>query len=225
MNINLDNRLFACANMINHAEKVADIGTDHGLLPAFLVLSGKCKTAFACDINQKPLESAKETIKKFALEDKIQPILTNGLKDVCLKEVSHVVIAGMGGELISAILQDSIEKIKQYPNISFILQPMSKPQKLREYLCKNGFEIACECVARDKYIYCIMQATYTGKPWICEDSFFYSGKIPTNQPLAREYLENLAQKLKKASDGCFKSDIEKGRRLLEISESISNKLK
>lgn len=225
MNINLDNRLFACAAMIENGTAAADIGTDHGLLPAYLVLNGKCRSAFACDINQKPLESAKETIKKFALEDKIRPVLTDGLNGISLDELSHIIIAGMGGELIADILADSIEKIKQNRNITFVLQPMSKPQALRQYLYQNGFEIVKESVARDKYIYCIMQAVYTGECLNVGEDFMYYGKIPTDEELGREYLENLSHKLKKASDGCIKSDTDKGLKLLEISKSILNKLK
>ena len=77
----LDKRLSACADFVK-GSRVCDIGTDHGYLTAELLLSGKCKTAVAADINEKPLASAQKTLEKHGLTDRCELILSDGLKNI-----------------------------------------------------------------------------------------------------------------------------------------------
>ena len=56
-------RLLMVANMIPKCECMADIGTDHALLPIYLVLNGKCNRAIASDVKIGPLQSAEKNIR------------------------------------------------------------------------------------------------------------------------------------------------------------------
>ena len=76
-----DNRLLLCASLVE-GRKVCDIGTDHGYLPCYLVSNGKCDSALACDIGEKPLSQAREHIKAQGLEDRIKTVLSDGLDSV-----------------------------------------------------------------------------------------------------------------------------------------------
>ena len=71
----LDSRLAAAAEFVGYGTVAADIGTDHGYLVCWLVENGVCQKAYATDINEKPLESAKNLISQMGLEDKIEPAL------------------------------------------------------------------------------------------------------------------------------------------------------
>ena len=70
--IKLDARLSAVASLVRKGSVVADIGTDHAYIPAFLVQSGICPSAIAGDLRKMPLENAKEAIRECSLEDKIK---------------------------------------------------------------------------------------------------------------------------------------------------------
>ena len=59
----LSKRLQAAADFVTEGSRVADIGTDHGFLPIYLVQSGKCRRIIAMDIKAGPLERAREHIE------------------------------------------------------------------------------------------------------------------------------------------------------------------
>ena len=58
----LSKRLQAAADFVTVGSCAADIGTDHGFLPIYLIQSGKCPRAVAMDIRKGPLERAQEHI-------------------------------------------------------------------------------------------------------------------------------------------------------------------
>ena len=97
-------RLQAIAFQVPQGARLADIGTDHGYLPAWLLLNGKIETAIAADLRAGPLERARETSRQYGLEGAISFRLCDGLTGIAEDEVDTVAIAGMGGETISAIL-------------------------------------------------------------------------------------------------------------------------
>ncbi len=160
--INLDNRMEKIADCVPCGSVVADIGTDHGKLPIYLAQTGKIKKAVAADINEMPLLKAVNNVKKYRLEDKIDTYLTNGLIGIEKFAPSCVVIAGMGGELIEQILREgTIDK----ECVTFVLQPMTKEAHLRQYLCENGYLITDEHIVKDRKIYQIICARYTGESY------------------------------------------------------------
>lgn len=60
----LSPRLKTAADMVRKGVVAADIGTDHAYLPSYLVLSGICPRALACDLRKGPLENAAETLER-----------------------------------------------------------------------------------------------------------------------------------------------------------------
>ena len=135
--LHLDNRLSLCADFVRKGVKVADIGTDHAYLPVWLCKSSTAVQAVAADINPKPLQRGKETVVKYNAENMVQLRLSNGLENIQPDEADDIIIAGMGGELISGIL-NAAPWVKN-SRYHFILQPMTKAEVLREYLYENGF--------------------------------------------------------------------------------------
>ena len=102
-NIQISKRLKYVADFITPGLVLADIGTDHGFIPIYMVLDGKTPKAYAMDINEGPLERAKEHILEKKLEDKIETRLSDGLNKLSGGEAQSVLIAGMGGALIIKI--------------------------------------------------------------------------------------------------------------------------
>ena len=158
----LDNRLTKCMELVGGSGIVCDVGTDHALLAAELINSGKCEKVIASDIKEGPLDAARKTVEKFGLQEKIQLILSDGLKNVPMNGVSDVVIAGMGGETIAAIIGEIDTSKVEYEDIRWILQPMTKPELLRKKLFEYGLVITDEKIVEDgDKMYVIMAAEYS----------------------------------------------------------------
>ena len=56
----LSKRLFTVASAVTKGNRIADIGTDHGYVPIFLIKNKICPTGIAMDVNQGPLQRALE---------------------------------------------------------------------------------------------------------------------------------------------------------------------
>ena len=171
----LDARLAAAAEYVRQGAVFADIGTDHAHLPIYLLECGRITQAIAADIAQGPLSRAQENASEHGLSDKIIFRLTDGLCGLDSLGITDVAICGMGGELISQII-DSAQFLRD-TKIRLILQPMSKQENLRAYLSKNGFRIISERVslAQGKLYSCIC-AEYDGTPYELELGELYVGR-------------------------------------------------
>lgn len=172
----LSSRLKAVANLVRKDSYLADIGCDHGFLPVYLVLSGKITQAVAADVNAGPLEQCRSLVKKYSLEDKIKCVLSDGLSDIELNDYQDISVCGMGGELIVSIIENCPRAKKS--GVHYIFNPMTHPEKLREYLCKNGFEIDTDIVVRDgNHSYSVFDAYYTGIKKDYPQSYYFLGNI------------------------------------------------
>lgn len=210
-NIKLSPRLLAAAEFVRYDRSVCDVGTDHALLPCYLYSKG-VKDITASDINDGPLEAAKETIKKYIGEDcPIKLVKSDGLNNISYAD--DVIIAGMGGELIARIVKEC-----KFLNsdISFILQPMTKAETLRRELYKSGFQIEAEKTAEEgDKLYVIMKASYTGIPKEISDAFSYTGLCKD-----KKYLEKQKNSLLKAAESCKNSAPEKSQLLYDTITEI-----
>ena len=160
--IHLKPRLEMTANMIRAGSAAADIGTDHAFLPVYLIQSGRSPRVIASDLRQGPLDNARETVRKFSLEESISLRLSDGLDSFLPGEFGDAVLAGMGGLLISEIL-GRCEWIFS-PQYSIAAQPMTHSENLRRFFFENGFVIKEENACfEDGKSYIAMRAEYSGK--------------------------------------------------------------
>ncbi len=191
--IRLSDRLQKIADFIEQGETVADIGTDHGFLPMALRQGGKCPHVILSDIKEGPLEKARVNIGKYTPEEEFDIRIGSGIKTIRPGEVDVIVIAGMGGFLISEILGDNLVKSKSYKKL--ILQPRNAQDKLRAWLMENGFIIRNEALVRErKYICEIIVAGPGGNPVKFEPGNIDLEISPIlfekKDPLLVEFIEN-----------------------------------
>ncbi len=156
----LSQRLTAAADMVRTGAVVADVGTDHAYVPIALCLSGRAIRAIASDVNEGPLARARENIRAWGLEDRIETRLCDGLDGLAPYHPTDILILGMGGELIARILSDAT--FVKDGAIRLILQPMTHPEVVRAYLAQNGFTVVGERLIKEEKIYQILCAEYTG---------------------------------------------------------------
>lgn len=204
MNIVLTERLRTAAELVRSSRKTVDVGTDHGYLPAFLVMNGVADRVTAADIGKGPLENAEKTIKKYSLEGKIDTCLSDGLMKIS-PDTEEIIICGMGGTLIAEILSEA-EWIK-HEEIHLILQPMTHSYDVRKFLCENGFfidtEKFCTDTGRD---YVVISAYYDGKDHRRDDFYYYFGdKATAETPSEKGYIKRQIFYVKSRYDGLMMS--------------------
>lgn len=171
----MDKRLKIIASHIENGIGFADVGTDHGYLPASMAASGYGGNIIATDINTQPLQTAVNTAELAGVRDRIIFLLCDGLEKCQPELIDTIVIAGMGGDMICRILDfapwclDSKYKL--------LLQPMTKAEVVRYWLVYNGFEITCEELCEEKgSIYQIIEARFGGYTAL-SDAELFTGKF------------------------------------------------
>ena len=148
----ISDRLATIAYMVDKNKVVFDVGSDHGLLPCFLVESGICPKAYAGDIGEGPLKSAKENIEKRGLQGKVIPVLSDGLAKAN-DDVDVVIISGMGYHTIKHIL-DSCD-VSQYQY--FLVQSNTDVELVRQYISDHEYTIEDERIIYDGFYYQIIK--------------------------------------------------------------------
>ncbi len=197
----LTKRLAACAEYVGGGGIVCDVGTDHAYLPIYLVQSGVCKTAYACDIAEGPLECARENVERAGLSKSIRLVQSDGLREVPLEGVSDIVIAGMGGELIAQILSGVCAQ-----NINFVLQPNTRERELVRWLYENGYEITRSRACEDgKHVYLVLNAKYCGKKRELSDAESILGRLDPSDRESVKYIRRQINKLSRAAVGMRRS--------------------
>lgn len=157
----LSKRLQLIADVIikyKQGSVLADIGTDHGYLPCYLVKNKIITSAFACDVARGPYDCSKETIRQYDLEDQVFPLLGSGLNPILNRQVDMISIAGMGSYLICEILGEHCDYLR---NVEVLfLQANANNDYLRKYLFTNDWIIIDEQMVKDAgHIYEVMVVT------------------------------------------------------------------
>lgn len=188
----LTDRLLKIASLVDKDKKIADIGTDHGYIPVYLLNQNKIQYAILGDVNKGPLENAKKEVNKNKLQDKVDLRLGSGIEILKENEVDEIIIAGMGGMLINDILKANEKVAKTIEKL--ILQPMQAPEELRMFLYQNGYKILDEHLVREEHrLYEIIVCKYEGLTQQEVDPIYYEvGQklIENNDPLLQDFVEN-----------------------------------
>lgn len=148
----LQERLMAIVSQVDKGDRVADIGTDHGYLPIYLYKEGISPHVIMADVSKGSLAKAKANFKEALPESKGDFRKGYGLRILKKSEVEDVVIAGMGGVLISEIIGKDLSKAKTFKK--FILQPRTGQGRLRYWLIRKGFDIVNEQLIREGRFIC-----------------------------------------------------------------------
>ena len=173
--------------MVTRGYRLADIGTDHGFVPIWLVRNGVIPSAIAMDVNRGPLERAREHIAQAGLEGYIRTRLSDGLAGLRKGEADSILIAGMGGALTLRILEK--DPPQSLGAAELILQPQSEISKVREYLCTSGWKIDAEdMVLEDGKYYPMMHCVRGEMTLTPEEAEFGPCLIASGHPVLRKYL-------------------------------------
>lgn len=158
--ISIGDRLLNIAEMIGSCEVLLDVGTDHGLLPIYLLQEGIISNAIAVDICAGPLEQAKRNAQKYNLLNKIDFIISNGLSNVN-RNFDYVTIAGLGSNTIIEILENAKNKLNM--NCKIVVQSNNSCYLVRKWCISKGWDIVDERIINENNIYYeIVKFEYVG---------------------------------------------------------------
>ncbi len=166
----ISNRLKTIAELVTPGYRAADIGTDHGYVPIYLLRNGICSYAIAADLSTGSLEKARDNAhraglliertdlpgtdetktdkKAFPLLKGVECRLSDGLAEIRPGEVDSIVISGMGGILMDRILRDGLDVVRAAKEL--ILSPHRDVPLLREFAKEYGFDIVEDIEMVDK---------------------------------------------------------------------------
>jgi len=145
--IKLSKRLKTIAQQIEIGQTMADVGTDHGFLSLYLWENGQCSKVIMTDISAGSLQKAIEAFERRFSHSDIHFRLGDGLAPIEEGEVDVVVIAGVGGVLMTHIFESDLSKTASFRR--YILQPRNGSGKLRYWLDQAGFKIVSESLAEE----------------------------------------------------------------------------
>ena len=160
-----------CA-LLQKAETFADVGCDHGYCTEYMLKNGLCERAIFSDVSRGSLAKAEALLAPFVRAGKATAVLGNGFFGVPA-DTDEVLIAGMGGSEIVAILSD-----KQYGFMpkQFVFQPMHDSEKLRRYIVQNGGYIEHDITFRDGKFYDVIVGGQSQEKQAYTDAEYEFGK-------------------------------------------------
>ena len=153
-------RLKMIADLVTPGARVADIGCDHAYTDIYLASKGEVGSIIAMDLRKGPLEKARENVASAGFSDIIELRLSDGFEKLNKGETDTAIISGMGGRLITSIIEKGEAVFTE--GYRLILSPQTEPDILRNYLLEAGFVIEDEdmCFDEGKYYVAII-ARYT----------------------------------------------------------------
>ncbi len=198
-------RLECAIELLSGACVVADVGCDHGRLSCALIQRNLAQRCIAIDISEPSLKKAERLARQIGAEDRIETRLGDGLKPLVAYEADALAILGMGGTLMTEIL-DVIPPLMGAAKA--VLQPMRAPDDIRKWLYERNYPILDDRVVLDAGRH--YQIFSVGQPqdkrqelpegWP-EDCFVlgytaFSHREPLMKPLAERMLATTRRKLK-----------------------------
>ena len=196
--ISLDPRLSAIAEMLGNCDCCADIGSDHGRLGAFLLQNHRCSRVCLTDISASSLEKARKLIALLGLEEQTDFFVGDGALAL-ERTVDAAVIAGMGGETIAEIVENSQGKLD---SARLILQPNVAAPELRARLNACGWRIVDEELARDgRRVYLILAVERGAQRLNEEETEVGPALLAKKHPLLTDYARFHLRVARKALEG------------------------
>lgn len=175
----LSHRLGTIAGLVTDGARIADIGSDHALLPVYLVSKGQCPSAVAGELNQGPFEAAQRQVREAGLSQCIDVRKGNGLAVITPGETDTVTIAGMGGQLIATILEEGRIAGKLEHVSELVLQPNVGEDAVRHWLTQHGWALMAEVIIEeDGKIYEVLRAVRAANAASHNEELYQASRLP-----------------------------------------------
>ncbi len=141
---NLSLRLNAILNQLTPCELLADIGTDHALIPAAAVQLGLARKALGVDLRSAPLKAAEQRLRARGQLNQVELIQADGLSPLGGRGVDALVFAGMSARQMIRICLAEPEVVGSVRLL--IMQPNTEVQLLRKWAHEFGLHLSAETI-------------------------------------------------------------------------------
>lgn len=215
--LNLDKRLETIVSLCDKHKVIADIGCDHGLVTAELILEEKADKVVSTEISKECLNKAIMLANKINILPFVSFRECDGFNLVTKHDkVEQAVIAGMGGQKIIDIMEKKPRKLW-----NFVLQPMSEVPQLRRYLLENKYRfIIDKLIYEDGKYYNIIKVA-KGKQKLSElEIEFGFSNFRENYEVLYQYLKEKHDKLQPLKDKYHMLNEENERLLNLVNEAL-----
>ncbi len=182
----MDERLTLAASLYEPCDVGADIGTDHGLLPCYLMNHGICNRMILADISEKALQHARDQVRRQGLEDRARLICTDGLNAVDEK-VGCISITGMGGQTMADIVLNGRERLQ---GAALVLSAHTDQELVRRAVQEIGYHLVAEKLCRVAGRFYLVWKALPGEEKLDEDAIALGTPmlLESENPLLEEYL-------------------------------------
>lgn len=227
--VKCSDRLQAVARWVPPGATVADIGADHAHLLIHLLLRERIKGGIAGELNQGPYENARSQVERSGFSDRIEVRRGDGLSVLKKGEVDTVVIAGMGGPLIAAILEKGKKELSDVRRL--VLQPNNGGERVRRWLRENGWIPVGESLVEEGGILYEIIAAERGEdealyrqPPASEEQLLILGPLLWKEKpplLSKKWLQELTARERILSQVRSGQTEEAARRAAQLEEEIA----
>ena len=212
----LSKRLQRISDFIPPGDRIIDVGTDHAYIPIRLLLTDPAATAVATDIRSGPLERARADAEYYGVSDRLKLLLGDGLSPCSPDSGDTVILAGMGGETMIAILSAAPWAREK----TLILQPQTKTEELREWLSSNGYAIRDAALVHDTgRLYLVWRVTAGEMPRLIHG--VDQALVDRRDPLLKPWLEDQIKRLRKRLNGLARAREQNA----DLAEGLQSTLK
>ncbi len=138
-------RLTLACQLYRPCELAADIGTDHALLPAELLLRGTCRRMILTDLSESALNRARQEMQRRQLTHRVSLRLGDGLQPL-REPVEMISVLGMGGRTIAGILTKGRDNLR---GASLLLSAHTDLFRVRLAVAEVGYHLVSETPCPD----------------------------------------------------------------------------
>jgi len=144
----LSRRLECVLEFLRPCAVLADVGTDHALLPVAAVQRGLVERAIAVDLREAPLVGARAHIEQSGLAGRVITVRGDGLLAVPEGGPEAVVMAGMSGDSMLRILGAAPHVLCHVTQL--ILQPNQNVERLRAWAKASAWHLREEQMLEER---------------------------------------------------------------------------
>lgn len=213
----LDERLALAARLYKPCSLGADIGTDHALLPCYLLRAHICNRMILSDVSPKALCHAQEQVDRQCLNDRAELVCADGL-DALTVPCGCVSVMGMGGETIARILTRGQEKLQ---GAVLVLSAHTDLPMVRQAIRDIGYHITREELCRAAGRFYVVWRAEAGAAALSEqDIRFGPLLLKTDSPLLADYIHWRAAVLTDKLDGLRSAALPDENAIASLEEDI-----
>ena len=186
-----------------------------GIFPCGFCSTGALKAPLRLTSTRCRLTTRARRREKERMDFRLCP----GLAKIKAEECDAIAIAGMGGETILGILEAAPWTHEDVHTL--ILQPQTKIDLLRCWLCGHGYRFLSETLVRDKEQLYVVFRVRAGMGQELSEADALTGLLLRSDPLYGEYLSQHLIKLNRARDGLAVSSLaDKEARIAHLENLI-----